>query len=108
VRIGGDIDDFRLIGWDHGQIGNHAQVWLGDILLDPTVGIAAATALNAVEHGRPVDGGRIVDLSAHPVLDNYKGLVIWALQAGRYRTVDVIYGRTAEQFRETIAALPAA
>jgi hypothetical protein len=42
------------------------------------------------------------------VLDNYKGLVIWALQAGRYRTVDVIYDRTAEQFRETIATLPAA
>jgi hypothetical protein len=107
VRVGGGVDDLRFVGWDHGQIGNHAQVWLGDILLDPTVGIAAATSLSAVERGRRVDGSRILDLSAHAVLGKYKGLVIWSLQTGRYDAADVIYDRTAQQFRENIAAASA-
>jgi hypothetical protein len=95
--MGGDMGRDRIQGWEGGAAGNHTQLWVDNLLLDPTVGLAAHISLR-----RLISGGktkRIVSLSRYPVgvgtypppHRDYMDVIQRALRRGLYRREDVLF-----------------
>jgi hypothetical protein len=87
-QVGG-TEEVQILGWDGGAVGNHAQIWIGDLLLDPTLGIAAVLPLERLFAGRPLR--RLVDLSAQPTMPEYREWVVGSLERGEYEPGDILY-----------------
>jgi hypothetical protein len=87
-QAGGDTP-VQIVGWEGGAVGNHAQLWIDNVLLDPTIGIAGALSLPRLFNGVPLR--RLVDLSAQPTLPEYRGRVVGSLGSGSYRPEDLLY-----------------
>jgi len=85
-------------GWDHGAVGNHAQVHVGRLLLDPTVALVARVRYRDLR-----DGARARDIVAFPHradIADFQARVVDALANGRYRREDVLYTYTYANWRQ--------
>lgn len=95
-RLGGNAR-FRIVGFDGGAIGNHAQIFYENgptrLLLDPTIGLVALIDFNHVMRGIPVTPERIVDTYkwADTRIGAFRSKVVTALLDGRYRPSDLLY-----------------
>lgn len=95
--MGGNMERDVLQGWDGGVVGNHAELWVAGVMLDPTVGIAAQIKLNELRRGQPTR--RILDLhhfrvavgQVAPPARDFKDVVWRAVQHGLYRPEDELY-----------------
>ena len=76
-----------VIGFDHGVLGNHAQLRVGRLLLDPTVALVA----DAPEVVGGVPGRLILEGRSRSELAGFASVVAAAITAGSYRASDVIY-----------------
>jgi hypothetical protein len=76
-------------GWDHGAVGNHAQVHAGDVLLDPTIGAVAQVRYSEVRAGVPAHA--IVAFPHRADIAAFAHRVIDALANGLYKPADVLY-----------------
>jgi hypothetical protein len=95
----GEKEALRLwqSGWDHGAVGNHAQVHAGDVLLDPTIGAVARVRYREVKHGVPAHA--VVAFPHRADIDAFARRVIDALANGRYRPSDVLYRQDYSTWR---------
>jgi hypothetical protein len=84
-------------GWDHGAVGNHAQVHAGDVLLDPTIGAVAQVRYQEVRTGVPAHA--IVAFPHRDDIDTFADRVIEALANGRYKPADVLYRQDYTNWR---------
>jgi hypothetical protein len=84
-------------GWDHGAIGNHAQVHLGNLLLDPTIGAVAQVGYSELLHGVPAHS--IVVFAHRGDIDTFADRVTDALARGLYKPADVLYKRDYANWR---------
>lgn len=99
--MGGNMERDLLQGWDGGAVGNHAQLWVDGVMLDPTVGIAAQIKLNELRRGQPTR--RILDLhhfrvavgQVPPPASDYKDVVWRAVHNGLYRPKDQLFTVTS-------------
>lgn len=99
-HLGGPVNAARFMGFDHGAVGNHAQLWFGSMLSDPTTGLIALAPLDAVLAGRPAT--ILVDVSGRPEdPPDFRAQVMTALEDGLYRPQDVIYARSPAQYLQT-------
>ncbi len=97
LAMGGGVKRDVLQGWDGGAVGNHAQLWVDGVLLDPTVGIAAKIKLNSLRQGHPTD--RLLDLhhfrvptgQEPPPPTDFTDIVWGAIRDGLYRPEDELY-----------------
>lgn len=88
-----------FVGWDGGAIGNHqilfaadpSQPGSPDLLLDPTVGLAALASFDTVASGRPISTGHILALNPCPSLEASRTQVASALARGAFRPSDLLY-----------------
>ena len=95
--MGGSMSRDRLQGWDGGAVGNHAELWVDGVLLDPTVGIAAQIKLNRLRRGHGTS--RILDLhhfrvavgQVAPPARDFEDVVRRAVRRGSYRPEDELY-----------------
>jgi hypothetical protein len=89
--------NLRVVGFDGGVTGNHAQLIFetanGQILLDPTIGLAARAEFNQVMSGTAIDPNQVHVFYRHndPVLKSFADRVADALVNGRYRPSDLLY-----------------
>ncbi len=104
--MGGDMSRDVLQGWDGGAVGNHAQLWVGGVLLDPTVGVAAEIKLSSIRQGHPTD--RLLDLhhfrvptgQEPPPPTDFTDIVWGAIRDGLYRPEDELYTvRSVDELR---------
>ena len=99
--MGGNMKRDLLQGWDGGAAGNHAQLWVDGVMLDPTVGIAAQIKINELRRGQPTK--RILDLhhfrvavgQVAPPARDYKDVVWRAVRNGLYRPQDELFTVTS-------------
>lgn len=89
-------EQLQYVGWDHGPVGNHAQIFFEPLdgstalLLDPTVGLVAAADFERVIGGGAVPADQIFsffvgsDRAFHDLVRN-------ALVAGKYRPKNLLY-----------------
>jgi hypothetical protein len=105
--MGGDMRHDVLQGWDGGAVGNHAQLWVDGIMLDPTVAIAAQVKLNKLRQGQPTE--RILDLrhfrvavgQEPPPASDFNDVVRRAVRNGLYRPEDELYTvKSVEELRQ--------
>jgi hypothetical protein len=99
-RAWGERQALRLwqAGWDHGAVGNHAQVHVGDLLLDPTIGVVARVRYEQILDGRPVS--RLVAFAHRDDIHEFALRVVDALRHGRYRPADVLYRQDYANWRD--------
>jgi hypothetical protein len=96
-NLGGSTKRARFMGFDHGPVLNHAQLWFGSLLADPTTGLVALAPLQDVLKGRPAS--IVVDISGRPEdPPGFREKVISALTHGLYRRQQVIYDRSPAQY----------
>ncbi len=88
----------RMLGFDHGTVGNHAQLFLVDgrlpVMVDPTIGLVAATSLEGLLTGVPVAANDLVSFYAWAdpyIRDVFVPRVYNSVHDGLYRPDDVIY-----------------
>jgi hypothetical protein len=88
--IGGQ--NIAIYGFDGGQLTNHAQLWAGDILLDPTVGIVSKISFKVARSG--VRSNKIVDVSLADRSPDFRGLVVKVIREGFYPSSTLLYRYT--------------
>ena len=88
----------HMLGFDHGAVGNHAQLFLSSgplpIMVDPTIGLVAVTTLDGVLGGQPIPVASIASFyswSDPYIVGVFLPDVYGALAMGRYKASDVIY-----------------
>lgn len=93
--LAGRPTGLRMIGFEGGVVGNHAQLYYerDKLLLDPTVGLVARTTLNDLLSGKPVAKSAILyDYGwNNPQLERFGDTVVRALENGLYRPMDLLY-----------------
>ena len=95
--MGGNTSRDRLQGWDGGAVGNHAELWIDGVMLDPTVGLTAQIKLARLRQGQPTK--RILDLHRYrvavgqvqPPARDFEDVVRRALRQGLFRPEDELY-----------------
>jgi hypothetical protein len=88
-RRAGGRAPVQFVGWEGGRVGNHAQMWVEGMLLDPTLGIATPLPLRRLLAGGHAE--RFADLSSQPPVPGYRERVVGALREGAYRRRDLLY-----------------
>lgn len=90
-----DAANLHFAGFDHGAVGNHVQVFLGNerLLLDPTIGLVARVSYDALLAGAPVDASQVFIFRQHNDgrLVFFEAMVWDAIVNGSYAPSDVIY-----------------
>jgi hypothetical protein len=98
---GGDPTRFRLHGFDGGTLGNHAQVWVADVMTDPTTGIAAHVGYEDAMAGLPATA--ILDTSVRDVAPGYRARIVQVVTDGLYPESSVLYDRSVDDWYEMLA-----
>jgi hypothetical protein len=86
-RTGGRIGAVRFRGWDGGTIGNHAQVWVGSLLVDATAGLVARLPVRAALAGRR--GRKVLGIPVRR--HHFYDLVRRVVARGEYPEAQVLY-----------------
>lgn len=83
----------KVIGWDGGAVGNHAQIFSegtgAPLLLDPTIGLVAIGSFDQVVKGDPVTV--LMEFYHREELADFRSLVMMALAVGLYKQSDLLY-----------------
>jgi hypothetical protein len=87
----------RQSGWDHGAVGNHPQVHVGDLLLDPTTAVIARIRYRELVRGEPA--AELVEFARRPDIEAFGIQVVDALEDGLWRSSDVLYKRDYSGWR---------
>ena len=88
-RAAGGTGDVDIVGWDGGPVGNHAELIVDGVLLDPTIGVAAEADLRSLLAGEPVRSR--LDLEGERALPEYRRRVLAAMDSGGYGRRDLLY-----------------
>jgi hypothetical protein len=86
-----------IAGWDDGIFGNHAQLHVGNITLDPTLAAIARVTFHELAAG--VRAERTVWFGGtreSPELVAWQNRVLWAMVAGEYPAGRLLYRNTFE------------
>lgn len=89
--LGGERRHFVIHGFDGGTLGNHAQIWVGDVMMDPTTGVLAD--LRHDDALRGASAKSVLDVSVRDAVPGYRDRVLGALREGRYRDSEILYER---------------
>ena len=92
--------DIAMYGFDGGQLTNHAQLWAGDILLDPTVGIISQISFRKARSG--TTSNKIVDVSIADRSPDFRGLVIKVIHEGFYPSSTLLYKYTMQDWAKIL------
>lgn len=87
TRIGGDGRDWRFVNWYFGVVGNHSQAFVGDLLVDATIGVVAQAPFRGVIRGVPYH--HIANLNYAKNLAEPLKVGIEAIDRGQYRARDI-------------------
>jgi hypothetical protein len=98
-------EDWALVGFDKGAVGNHAQIAYhsatNDMILDPTTGLVAFVSYTDLMNGKALTDDKVhslylyIDDPRQPVsLRNYHWKIQNALTDGLYKASDYLYFET--------------
>ena len=90
--------DVAFVGWDGGAIGNHQMLFANDtsrkagpqLLLDPTVGLAARANFDQIASGQPLPRQNILALNATSELAASRQQIVSALDRGAFKPSDLM------------------
>jgi len=87
----------RFVGFHGGAVGNHAQIIYPNpsspLLIDPTIGLIAATSYDDLMMGREIEPLKILNFNEQKSnsLKTFTPVVVDALLNGKYRPRDLLY-----------------
>jgi hypothetical protein len=94
----GEQGTVKLLGFDGGAVGNHAQVLFEDaqggaLLLDPTTGLVAVIGFNQLLQGDALDADKMLVFRQHTDkdIDAFAQSVMVAVREGKYQPSDILY-----------------
>ncbi len=95
---GADVRHARIVGWDGGPVGNHAQLAYlepgSELVLDPTVGLVARASLAQLLAGAPVSVEHLVQVARPATPDplaELRDMVTSTLHLGQFGPGSLIY-----------------
>lgn len=102
--LGGDPKAIRMHGFDGAwPPGNHAQVGVDDLLLDPTIGYVADVAYEEARAGETPSV--TLDFSIADYVPGFQAKVLEALNQGLYPNATIVYNWTPKEWYETLETI---
>lgn len=97
-ELGFPENSYRIVGFNGGAVGNHAQLFVAseakEILLDPTIGLVADIDIVSLLAGEKVPPYKMVLMYGYddPAILLFAERIVDAVENGKYKPSDVIYG----------------